>query len=83
MAFHKVVIQFEILCSDDMEHKILKNASLKDIYTMVMDGSCSGRFLEPSEDKILSGLETAKALMEQGSDPEFFQLDLEGNPLKD
>jgi len=83
MSFHKVVVQFEVLCPNDEARDSIHNASLADIHHMTMDGDCSGRFLEASADEKLSPEEAAKALIEQGSDPEFFGIDENGNQIDD
>lgn len=83
MAFHRVVVQYEILCPNDDEHEALCSASLADIHYMTMEGDCSGRFLDSPVDMEISPKEAAKILMEQGSDPEFFGIDEEGNEIEE
>lgn len=49
----------------------------------IMDGDCSGKATTMVENQVVSGKRMAKLLQEQGSDPEFFQLDENGNDLED
>ena len=54
---------------------------MKNLMTRMLDiveGDCSGK-VECTNAVTLNGKKTAKALIEQGSDPEFFQLDENGD----
>lgn len=74
--FYKTIIQYEILSEEPIEC-----VSLSDIDYETTEGRWSGRFLETKQ-KTLNGLETAKALEEQGSDPEFFNLNVIGEDVE-
>jgi hypothetical protein len=56
-------------------------ASLYRIHYDITEGSCSGEVKRVSS-KALTPRKMAKALMEQGSDPEFFMLDENGNEIE-
>lgn len=55
--------------------------NLHDVAYAIDEGDCSGHIAEKTE--VMTPKEAAKALQEQGSDPEFFQLDAEGNDISD
>lgn len=77
---YRTIIRFEILS----EEKIGDGLSLSDIDEMTTNGHCSGRFLKSEEqDKIIKGKAAADATKAQGSDPEFFQMDENGNELEE
>ena len=71
--FYKTVFTFEVLSEkpipDDME--------LGEIYFQTIQGDYSGKLKSRVETK-LTGKEMAKALIDQESDPGFFQLDKNG-----
>jgi len=47
-----------------------------------MHGDCSGN-VELTETEVLNGKQIAKKLIDQSSDPEFFQVDEKGNDIDD
>jgi len=57
--------------------------SLTDIDEAINNGDCSGRVTTIVDNEVKTGKEMAKLLKAQGSDPEFFQLDDEGNDLSE
>ena len=73
--FYRAVFHYEVLSEEPIE-----DASLEDIDYECRDGHWSGQFLGVDRSE-LTGPEAAKALQAQGSEPEFFQLDEEGNDL--
>lgn len=56
--------------------------NLRQIAYDITDGDCSGSWGQEEQTE-LTPKETIEALREQGSDPEFFMLDDEGNDLED
>ena len=75
--FHRYVFRYEVLSEDPMDYE----PSLSDLQHLTYDGPCSGRMLEP-EHAVLNGKQAADALIEQASEPGFFQLDAEGNDVE-
>lgn len=75
-TFYKTIISIEVLSEDPLPDQI----DLNDIAYGITDGDWSGT-VEKSFEKTLTGPETAVALADQGSDPEFFQLDEDGNDI--
>jgi hypothetical protein len=74
---YKTVIQVTVLSDTPLTHM-----SLSDVAYVIEDGDCSGQ-VEWKPSKILVGKAAAKAVQAQGSDPEFFQMDEDGNELED
>jgi len=75
--FYKTVIRFEVLSEEPVEQ-----VDLETLHYEVTEGRWSGRFLDTTEE-ILDGPQMAKALQEQSSDPEFFNLDSDGNDVEE
>lgn len=73
--FFKTTITIEIL-----SEKKYNSTDLEKIAYDITDGDCSG-VVNVTEYKELTPVEAAKALLAQGSDPEFFGLDEEGISL--
>ena len=75
--FYKTVIRVEVLSED---YPISEDLSLAEIHHAITEGDCSGvcAFDPPRQ---LTGAEAAEELMEQGSDPGFFQLNEQGDSL--
>ena len=77
--FYRTVIHAELLS----EEPILP-MSLRDVDYQITEGYLSGELLESNPDnEILDGPTAAKALIAQGSDPEFFELDEDGNDIEE
>lgn len=75
--FYRTIIRYEILSEEP-----LGSLSLEDIHYECTEGHCSGVFLPAERDnQEVDGAEMAIMLIEQGSDPEFFQLDEDGNDV--
>lgn len=74
--FYKTVVTVEVL--HENRDDINDNMKLADVAEAIFSGPCSGKvsFSAPIE---IGPKTAAKKLMEQGSDPGFFQLDEEGN----
>ena len=69
MALKRTVIKLEVLWDDKISPNP-ETMSLKELADETFDGHMSGR-LTTASTKILNKKEMAKALIKQGSDPEF------------
>ena len=76
--FYRTVIILEVLSEEPVG-----NASMSTIAHNVSEGDWSGFYRTNIQDKELNGKETATSLINQGSDPEFFMLDEDGNDLNE
>ena len=76
--FFRTVIEVVVLSEDTP----IEYDSLYDVASAIDEGDCSGS-VKLVEAKKISAVEAAKGLQEQGSDPEFFHLDENGNELED
>ena len=74
--FYKTTFKIEVLSEDEFPPWM----SLEQIAYEITSGGCSG-FYDRVESKELSSKECAEELMNQGSDPEFFGIDENGNDL--
>ncbi|DAC71759.1 MAG TPA: hypothetical protein DSN98_08700 [Thermoplasmata archaeon] len=74
--FYRTIYTLEVLSERPIEDLV----SLDDLHYMITWGDCSGMtHTEGSEE--IDGATAAKLLIKQGSDPEFFMLDEDGNDL--
>jgi hypothetical protein len=76
--FFRTVVTIEILSEDEP----FDTDDLGAIAGAIDSGPCSGSVKVVSVDEVDGG-HMAKLLQEQASDPEFFQLDSEGNDLEE
>jgi hypothetical protein len=74
--FFKTVITVTVLSAD----RAVQSVNLTRIAHEIMEGEWSGN-VENDGGTELTPKEAAEALIAQGSDPEFFQIDAEGDPL--
>jgi len=74
--FFKATFKVEVLS----EEPLTGSESLADLSYMTIEGDCSGAH-ELIKQDTLNGKQAAKALQAQGSDPEFFQIDENGNDV--
>lgn len=74
--FYKTIIQVEVLSEDPLEN----TDDLAHIHYLITGGDCSGVIKTVSINE-LDGSAAAKALLEQGSDTEFFQLTADGEDV--
>ena len=74
--FYKTIYEIEILS----EYELPGWMSVEQIAYEITSGGCSAAFNHIKTQK-LSGKECAKELMNQGSDPEFFGIDENGDDL--
>lgn len=79
--FYRTVYQVEILSEEKFDDN--GGMSLTDIDEAMTNGDVSGRITTIVDNEEKTGSEIAVLLKAQGSDPEFFQLDKEGNDLND
>ena len=82
--FHKIIYKCEVLVDDAAVADGMSKGfySMNDVAYSIELGGSSGSFGVESVEEV-DGPTMAKLLMEQGSDPEFFQLDEEGNDIED
>lgn len=76
--YYRTIIKLEVLSEDPYEFQDIESTAFD-----ITQGECSGEVSLPVISQELSGKKMAKALQAQGSDPEFFGLDADGNQLKD
>lgn len=75
MSFHRQVYKVVVLTEDDTE------VALEDLNYCISEGDdCLQSFTMESTEE-LTGKQMADALYDAGSDPSFFLLDNDGNPL--
>jgi hypothetical protein len=74
--FYKSIIEITVLSED----KPVESLDLLDINYLITFGDCSGK-VEIKEEKEVSPQEMARLLIEQSSEPEFFNLDEDGKDL--
>jgi len=79
--YYRTVYQVEILSEEKFDND--GGMSLTDIDEAITNGDCSGRVTTIVSDEVKTGKEMVKLLKAQGSDPEFFQLDEDGNDLSE
>lgn len=77
-TFHRTVWTVEVLSDEPLATGL----DLADIDYAITEGHCSGEY-HVTHTEVLTGLEMAEALQHQGSDPEFFGLDIDGNQVED
>ena len=75
--FYKTTLKVVVLSEYPLEYD-----SLKDVSYLIAQGDCSGEIIDDKR-VTLSGRQTAKALIKQGSEPGFFQIDKDGNDTVD
>lgn len=76
--YYRTIIQVEVLSEDS---PLTNVDSLHDVASAIDEGDCSGK-VKITKVEELTGKQAAKALKAQGSDPEFFMLDDDGNPIE-
>ena len=74
--FYRLLVPVEILSEESPP----ATWGLDEIHEAITTGDCSGRIVSRTV-CTLGGLATARALMAQGSDPEFFSLTRQGGDL--
>lgn len=74
--FYRTVIHVEVLS----EEPYVFTGNLVDVAADIITGDCSGVARTIQEEKC-NGARMAQLLLAQGSEPEFFQLDENGNDL--
>ena len=74
---YRTVIQVEVLS----EYPIEESLSLSDIQRECDEGDFSGKWKTIVDNQPISGKVAANFTIAQGSNPEFFQMDEDGNEL--
>jgi len=74
--FYRTVFQYEVLSEVPVE-----SSQLEDIAYECRDGHFSGQMLSQTQETI-DAKTAVKALLNQGSDPEFFQLNMDGEDIE-
>lgn len=74
--FYKTVFRVEVLSEDEP----VGDLELDALHDLITNGDCSGE-VNREEPVELTGAEAAAALLEQRSDPSFFNLDEDGTDL--
>jgi hypothetical protein len=74
--YYRTIIQVEVLSEEP-----IGDVSMSEIIHNAQDGDWSGKNTTITQDEELSGKQMAEALLDQGSDPEFFQIDEEGEEI--
>ena len=77
--FFKQKVTIEILSED---RPLSEDLSISGIEYAITEGDCSGVVIRDAPEE-LNGEQMAKALMEQKSDPNFFQLTENGEDMED
>ena len=76
---YKSVLRVEILSEEPIDDCI----KLNDIDYQITNGDWSGAMDWEHHNAELHGMEAVTNVQNQGSDPEFFQMDEEGNEIED
>jgi len=74
--FYKTIFTIEVLSED----RPCDVNTLADLHYAITEGDCCSKWSERGEQ--ITAKECADALYDQGSEPGFFQLDDDGNPLE-
>lgn len=79
-TIYKTVIQIEILSDEPIEAP--ETLTLDQIDYEITGGAWSGDRKVTTANKPLKGVKAADAVLNQGSSPDFFQMDEAGNEIK-
>ena len=74
--FYKTIVEVEVLSEEPFADEDLATVQYE-----ITEGHCSG-VVNNKGSKALNGKQVANALIKQGSDPEFFQIDDKGNDIE-
>ena len=75
-TIYRTVIEVEVLSENP-----IGEADMETIVTQTMDGDWSGKNVTKIQDQKLTGKKAVKAIENQGSDTEFFNMDENGNEI--
>ena len=75
---YRTVIQIEVLSDEPYEGNDLETIAYD-----ITDGHCSGLLSDVVRNEEITGEDAVKQVKEHGSDPEFFEMDEEGNELEE
>lgn len=73
-TFKVTILSDEMLTGDE---------NLADLHQQMIYGDWSGVLEDIKRNEPLKGMQAVKAVQDQGSDPEFFRMDKQGNELED
>lgn len=76
--FYRSVFTVEVLSEEPLESDL----TLDSVAYMITEGDCSG-FVNEELNQPIDGAKCAELLQQQGSDPEFFGIDEEGNDAEE
>jgi len=76
--FYRVVFQTEVLIDTESTFNDTPNWDLESVHYEITNGGCSGN-IQIVESQEVSAPDMAQMLLKQGSDPEFFSIDEDGN----
>ena len=77
-TIYKTIIRVEVLSDSP-----IGDVDMQTIVNETENGDWSGKNYTVIQDKPLTGKKAVDAVLEQGSDTEFFQMDEDGNELED
>ena len=82
--FYRVVYTCEVLTDDKKIFDTMYNGfwRMDEVASEIESGDCSGNFYVKSAQEV-TPKKMVKLLQDQGSDPEFFSLDEDGNDIDD
>lgn len=75
--FYKTIVMVEVLSDSP-----IGNPSLSEVEYLISEGGCTGEYWVESVSE-LTPKEMAQCCIEHGSDPEFFEIDSDGNSVND
>jgi hypothetical protein len=76
--YYKTKISFHVLSQEPIPDEM----NLGSVWRQCIEGDYSGDLDYRKTVKELTGKQAAQELLKQGSDPEFFGIDEEGNPVE-
>lgn len=76
---YRSVFQLEVLSEEPIED----DENMGALYDQTINGDYSGKTTTILLNQTLKGMEAVKYTLEQGSDPEFFNMDKNGNEIED
>ena len=80
-TIYRHLLTVEVLSEEPLDPSM--SWSLRDIACEIYDGSFSGATTWTTVNEPLTGKVAVKTILAQGSDPEFFRMDNDGNEIED
>jgi hypothetical protein len=78
-TIYRTVFSFEVLSEEPLD----TGTAFHEIVTETIQGDMSGNVQVVKQNEVVTGKRAAKLTIAQGSDPEFFGMDKDGNKLED